>query len=64
MIAKSKAEDLAEKFKDKQLALIAVEEIKKALIDYAEDVFELQNMDSELRYWDEVEVEINLIKFE
>ena len=44
---------------NKQCALIAVDEIEKALTDYGNgDSFQLQNMDSEFRYWDKVKQEI------
>ena len=40
-------------------ALIAVDEIEKALTEYGRgDSFELQNMDSEFRFWNEVKQEI------
>jgi hypothetical protein len=40
-------------------ALIAVDEIEKALTEYGEDSNELQNMDSEFRWWEEVKLELN-----
>jgi hypothetical protein len=43
----------------KECALIAVDEIEKALTDYGRgDSFQLQNMDSEFRYWEQVKNEI------
>lgn len=43
----------------KQLALIVVKEIESALTEYGKgDSMELQNMDSEFRYWDKVKQEI------
>ncbi len=43
----------------KQCALIAVDEIEKALTDYGSgDSLQLQNMDSEFRYWEQVKNEI------
>jgi hypothetical protein len=47
----------------KQCALIALDEIEKALIDYGRgDSLQLQNMDSEFRYWLKVREEIQKIK--
>lgn len=43
----------------KQCCLMSAGEIKKALIAYGTESFELQNMDSEFRFWDEVVNEIN-----
>jgi hypothetical protein len=49
----------AEPIHCKECALIAVDEIEKALTDYGRgDSFQLQNMDSEFRYWDKVKKEI------
>jgi hypothetical protein len=43
----------------KQCALIVVDEIEKALTDYGRgDSFQLQNMDSEFRFWEQVKQEI------
>lgn len=43
----------------KQCALIVVDEIEKALTDYGRGgSFQLQNMDSEFRYWQQVKEEI------
>ena len=43
----------------KRCALMAVEEIEQALTDYGRgDSLELQNMDSEFRYWWKVKEEI------
>ena len=43
----------------KQCALMAVDEIEKALTDYGRgDSFQLQNMDSEFRFWEQVKQEI------
>jgi hypothetical protein len=43
----------------KQCALIAVDEIEQALTDYGRgDSLQLQNMDSEFRFWEQVEKEI------
>ena len=74
MTPKEKAEQLVDKFRSniisflsdnmkdqnaKQCALIAVEEIEQALTDYGRgDSLELQNMDSEFRYWWKVKEEI------
>lgn len=66
MNAKDKAKELVEKFapimpnedwkeKAKQCALIAVEEIDKA-IDF--DWMEVQNLESQHRYWANVRIEI------
>ena len=47
----------------KQCALIAVDEIEEALTDYGRgDSLQLQNMDSEFRYWSKVREEIQNIK--
>lgn len=47
----------------KQCALIAVAVAEKALFDYGSgDSFQLQNMESEWRFWDEVKQEIQNIK--
>ena len=43
----------------KQCALIAVDEIEQALTDYGRgESLELQNMDSEFRYWGKVKQEL------
>ena len=43
----------------KQCASIAVEEIEEALADYGRgDSLQLQNMDSEFRFWEQVKTEI------
>ena len=43
----------------KLCALIAVDQIEKALTDYGRgDSFQLQNMDSEFRFWEQVKKEI------
>jgi hypothetical protein len=43
----------------KQCALIAVDEIEQALTDYGRgDSLQLQNMDSEFRFWKQVKQEI------
>jgi hypothetical protein len=43
----------------KECALIAVDLINESLTDYGSgDSFQLQNMDSEFRYWDKVKKEI------
>ena len=70
MTPKERAEELVDKFilnvldydgsglngfKAKQCALICVDEINKA-IDF--DFMEVQNLESQHRYWDEVEQEI------
>ncbi len=45
---------------NKECALIVVNEVEKALTDYGQgSSMELQNMDSEFRYWDRVKEEIN-----
>ena len=47
----------------KQCALIAVDEIEEALTDYGRgDSLQLQNMDSEFRYWSKVREEIQNTK--
>ena len=42
----------------KQCALIAVDEIIKALYDYGDESMDLQNMDGEFNFWNEVKTEI------
>jgi hypothetical protein len=43
----------------KHLVVIAVDEIEQALTDYGRgDSFQLQNMDSEFRFWAQVKQEI------
>jgi hypothetical protein len=43
----------------KHLVVIAVTEIEQALTDYGRgDSFQLQNMDSEFRFWEQVKQEI------
>jgi len=38
----------------KRKALIVLDEIESALTDYGKETMDLQNMDSEFRYWDSV----------
>ena len=38
----------------KRKVFIVIDEIESALIEYGNDFMELQNMDSEFRYWDSV----------
>lgn len=38
----------------KRKVFIVIDEIESALIEYGNDSMELQNMDSEFRYWDSV----------
>lgn len=40
---------------------VAVDEIVKALEEYGQTTFELQNMDREFAYWDMVKFNINLL---
>lgn len=42
----------------KQIAQIAVDEIETALYEYGQETNELQNMDSEFRFWAKVKKEI------
>jgi len=42
----------------KAFALIVISEITQSLINYGNDTNELQNMDGELRWWDNVKSEI------
>ena len=69
MTPQEKAEEMFNKFYDilpqwvnlvdaKQCALLAVDEIIKA-IDF--DWMEIQNLESEHRYWDKVKIEILLL---
>jgi hypothetical protein len=43
----------------KRKALIVLDEIESALTEYGKDSLELQNMDSEFRYWDSVREAVN-----
>jgi hypothetical protein len=43
----------------KQASLIAIDEIVKALEEYGGQTMELQNMDREIAWWDNVKQEIN-----
>jgi hypothetical protein len=62
MTPKEKAENLIDKMYSisghkwfsKGYALICIDEIESALTDYGKESMELQNMDSEFRYWDDV----------
>lgn len=38
----------------KRKALIVLDEVESALTEYGKESMELQNMDSEFRYWDSV----------
>ena len=69
MTPKEKAEELVEKFSDledgemyigkaKQCALIAVDEIINSLENYGKESDELQNMENDFRYWQEVKQEL------
>lgn len=70
MTANDKASEIFSKFYSKSLkakpsgdyALICVDEIISALIMYGEERMELQNMDSELRFWDSVKTEVKLLQ--
>ena len=59
MIPIERAKDLVSKF-GKELAPKVVDEIIDALETYDDynDTFELQNMDSDFRYWDKVKNEL------
>jgi len=60
-IEHSLSEDVSGFEKDivKHLVVIAVDEIEQALTDYGRgDSFQLQNMDSEFRFWEQVKTEI------
>jgi hypothetical protein len=60
-IEHSLSEDVSGFEKDivKHCVLIAVDEIEQALTDYGRgDSLELQNMDSEFRFWEQVKTEI------
>jgi len=62
MTPKEKAKQLIDKMHSisghvrfsKEYALICIDEIESALIDYGRESMELQNMDSEFRYWGSV----------
>lgn len=43
----------------KKAAVKAIEEIEQSLTQYGDGSYELQNMDSDFRYWEEVKQEIN-----
>lgn len=71
MTAKEKAKELVNKFDNLlpsegtttgqtpiNCALIAVDEIIKALEDYGQNTMELQNMDREFAWWQKVKQEI------
>jgi hypothetical protein len=69
MTPKEKARELFDKYQiagsqwyvdtTKKYALIAVDEIEQALTDYGRgDSLQLQNMDSEFRFWEQVKQEI------
>ena len=69
MTPKEKAEELVEKFSDledgemyigkaKQCTLIAVDEIINSLENYGKESDELQNMENDFRYWQEVKQEL------
>jgi hypothetical protein len=69
MTPKEKARELFDKYQiagsqwyvdtTKKYALIAVDEIEQALTDYGRgDSLQLQNMDSEFRFWEQVKTEI------
>ena len=73
MTPKEKAKELVEKFSDledgemyigkaKQCALIAVDEIINSLENYGKASDELQNMENDFRYWQEVKQELLKIK--
>ena len=66
---KEKVKELVEKFSDledgemyigkaKQCALIAVDEIINSLENYGKESDELQNMENDFRYWQEVKQEL------
>lgn len=42
----------------KRKALIVIDEIESALLDYGKSSFELQNMETEFRYWEWVQLAI------
>ena len=69
MTSKEKAKELVDKFtfncrecdfeqNAKTAAMSCVDEIEKALTEYGETTFELQNMESEFRFLDKVREEI------
>ena len=59
MTAKEKAQQLEERFEGNvKYALIAVDEIMLALKDYGDSSYELQNMDREFNFWQQVKQEI------
>ena len=66
---KEKAKELVEKFSDledgemyigkaKQCALITVDEIINSLENYGKESDELQNMENDFRYWQEVKEDL------
>ena len=42
-----------------KIALFIVDQIELALTEYGKESGELQNMDSEWRFWDNVKIELN-----
>ena len=66
MTAKEKAKEIHKRFifdefeyyESKSAAIITVDEIIIALVAYGTDSDQLQNMDSELRWWESVKNEI------
>jgi hypothetical protein len=59
MTTKEKAQQLVERFEGNvKYALIAVDEVLLALKDYGDSSYELQNMDREFNFWQEVKQEI------
>ena len=73
MTPKEKAKELVDRYKEQMIeneayfvnsgarhcALIAIDEIEEALTDYGRgDSLQLQNMDSEFRFWEQVKQEI------
>lgn len=73
MTAKEKANELVEKFSDynyfqkedmltnaKCISLQVINEIEYALTQYGENSMELQNMNSEFRFWESVKDELKI----
>ena len=54
-------ETIDNKNEAKQCALICVDEIENALIEYGDDCNELQNMDRTLNYWQNVRKELETL---
>lgn len=65
MTPQEKAEEILKKFDNNiNSSLISLEIVEQALYDYGDQSMELQNMDSEFRFWDSVKTHIKTIGYE